>query len=87
MSKIRVLIYRLDINSLQTKTVSFVDQEKVLKEVVFSLAASMNASTENSQRKYCPRPKYFKVRNRCETKFRDFAIFWQICESLKPQNL
>ena len=64
MSKIRVLIYRLDINNLQTKTVSFMDQEKVLKEVVFSLAASMNASTENSQRKYCPRPQYFKVRKR-----------------------
>ena len=66
---------------------SFVDQEEVLKEVVFSLAASMNANTERSQRKYCPRPKYFKVRKRCETKFRDFAIFWQIRESLKPQNI
>ena len=34
-SRIRVLIYRLDIYNLQTKIVSFPDQEKLLKEVVF----------------------------------------------------
>ena len=49
----RVLIYRLDIHNLQTKTVSFPDQQKILKEVVFSLAVSMNANTKNSQIKYC----------------------------------
>ena len=36
MSKIRVLIYRHDIHSLKTKTVSFPDQEKILKEAVFN---------------------------------------------------
>ena len=38
MSKIRVLTYRFDIYNLQTKTVSFPDQEKLLKEIVLSLA-------------------------------------------------
>ena len=80
----RVFIYRLDIHNLQTKTVSFPDQEKILKEVVFSFAVSMNANTENSQIKYCPCPKYFKVRNFHETKYHNFAIFWQIRESLEP---
>ena len=41
-------MYILDIHNLQTKTVSFPDQEKILKEVMFSLAVSMNANTENS---------------------------------------
>ena len=45
MSKIRVLNLRFDIYNLQTKTVSFPDQEKLLKEVVFSLAVSMNVNT------------------------------------------
>ena len=75
MSKIRVLIYRLNIHNLQTKTVSFLDQEKILKEALFNLAVSMNANTENSQIKHCPCPKYFKVRNFCETKFCDFGFF------------
>ena len=80
-------MYILDIHNLQTKTVWFPDQEKILKEVMFSLAVSMNADTENSLIKYCPCPKYFKVRNFCETKFWDFAIFWQIRESLEPRNI
>ena len=54
MSKIRVLIHRLDIHNIQTKTVSFPDQEKFLKELVFISAVSMNANTENSQIKHCP---------------------------------
>ena len=45
MSKIRVLNLRFDIYNLQTKIVSFPDQEKLLKEVVFSLAVSMNVNT------------------------------------------
>ena len=49
-------------HNVQTKTVSFPDQGKILKGVVFSLAVSMNANTENSQIKHCPCPKYFKVR-------------------------
>ena len=61
MSKIRVLIYRLDIYHLQTKTVSFPDQEKLLKEVVFSLAVSMNANTKNLQIKQGPCPKYVAI--------------------------
>ena len=87
MSEIRVLIYRLDIHNLQTKTVSFLDQEKILKEVAFSLAVSMNVNTEYSQIKYCPCPKYFKVRNFRTAKFRDFAIFWRIHESLESWNI
>ena len=47
---------------------SFPDQKKILKEVVFNLAVSMNVNTERSQKKNCPYPKYFKV-----TKFRDLA--------------
>ena len=58
MSKIRVLIYRHDIYNLQTKIVSFPDQEKLLKEVVFNLAVSTNANTKNSQVKHWPCPKY-----------------------------
>ena len=52
---------------------SFPDQKKILKEVVFNLAVSMNVNTERSQKKNCPYPKYFKVRNFSETKFRDLA--------------
>ena len=47
-SKIRVLIYRLDLYNLQTNIVSFQDQEKLLEEVVFSLVVSMNANTKTS---------------------------------------
>ena len=61
MSKIRVLIYRIDINNLQTRIVSFPDQEKFLKEVAFSIAVSRNNNTENSQRKHCPCIKYFVI--------------------------
>ena len=61
MFKIRVLIYRLDIYNIQTKTVSFPDQEKLLNEVVFSLEVSMNAYTENSPIKHFPCPKYVVI--------------------------
>ena len=61
LSKLRVLIYRLDIYNLQTKIVSFQDQEKLL-QVVFSLAVSMNANTKNSQIKHCPCPKYLVIK-------------------------
>ena len=33
MSKIRILIYRPGLHNLQTRTVSFPDQEKVLEKV------------------------------------------------------
>ena len=52
---------------------SFPDQEKILKQLVFNLAVSMNANTGNSQIKHQPCSKYFKVRNFSETKFCDFA--------------
>ena len=61
MSKIRVLIYRLDIYNLEVKTVTFQDQEKLL-ELVFSLAVSVNANTKNSQIKHCPCPKYVMIK-------------------------
>ena len=61
MSTIRVLVYRHDIYNLQNKIVSFPDQEKLLKEVVFSLTVSMNVNTKNSQIKHCPCPKCFVV--------------------------
>ena len=64
MSKIRVLIYRLDIYNLQTNIVSFQDQEKLLEKVVFSLAVSMNTNTKNSQIKHCPCPKYVAIKRR-----------------------
>ena len=57
-SKIRLFIYRLDMYNLQTKIVSFSDQEKLYEEVVFSVAFSMNANTKKSQIKHCPYPKY-----------------------------
>ena len=41
----------------------FEDQEKLLQEVVFSLAVSMNANTKNSQIKHCPSPKYIVIKN------------------------
>ena len=47
MSKIRVLIYRIDIYNLDTKTASFPDQEKLLKVVAFNIVVSMNANTKN----------------------------------------
>ena len=57
MSKIRDLTYRLDIYNLQTKIMSFANQGKLLEEVVFSPAVSVNANTKNSQIKHCPCPK------------------------------
>ena len=58
---IKILIHRLDIYNLQTNTVSFQDQEKLL-EVVFSLAVSTNANTKNSQTKHCPCLKYIVIK-------------------------
>ena len=40
---------------------SFPDQKKLLKEVVFSLAVSINANTKNYQIKHCPCPKYVAI--------------------------
>ena len=48
IAQMKVLIYRFDINNFLSKTVLFPDQEKLLKEVVFSLAVSMNANTEKN---------------------------------------
>ena len=62
MSKIRVWIHRLDIYNLQTKIVSFQDQEKLLQEVVFSLAVSKNANTNHSQIKHCPCPHFVVIK-------------------------
>ena len=45
--KIRVLIYRLDVYNLQTKTVSFPDQKKIAKRTSVSYCSSMNANTKN----------------------------------------
>ena len=50
MSKIRNFTYRLNIYNLQIKTVSFADQEKLLKEIVLSLVFSMNVNTKNSNK-------------------------------------
>ena len=40
----------------------FQDQEKLLQEVVFSLAVSMNANTKNFQIKHYPCPKHVVVK-------------------------
>ena len=61
MSKIKVLTYKFDIYNLQTKIVSFADQEKLLKEEVFSCAVSMNGSTKNSQMKHCSCAEYIVI--------------------------
>ena len=53
----RHFIYRLDIYNLLTKIISFSDQEKLHKIVVFSLAFSMHANTKNSQIKHYSCPK------------------------------
>ena len=60
-SKVTVFIYRLDIYNLQNKIASFPDQEKLLKEVVFSLAISMNASIKNTKIKHCLCPKHVVI--------------------------
>ena len=41
---------------------SFEDQEKLLEEVVFSLAVCMNANTKNSQIKRWPCPNYIVIK-------------------------
>ena len=64
MSKIRVLVYRLDIYIVQTKLASFQDQENLLQELVFRLAVSVNADTKNSQIKHCACPKHVVIRKR-----------------------
>ena len=61
MSKIRVPTQRLDKCTLQNKTVSFLDQGKLLKEAVFSFAVSMNANTKKSQIKHWPCQKYVVI--------------------------
>ena len=61
MYKIRVLTYRFDIYNLQTKILFFPDQEKLPKEVLFSLGVSMNGNTKKSQIKHCPCPKYVVI--------------------------
>ena len=54
--------HQKDIYNSKTKIVLFHDQEKLLEEVVFSLAFFMNAKTKNSQIKHCPCPKYVVVK-------------------------
>ena len=49
MSKIRVLTYIFDKYNLHIKIVTFADQEKLLKELVFSFAVFINPKTKNSQ--------------------------------------
>ena len=44
-------------HNLQTKIMSFPDQNKLLKEVVFGLEDSINTNTINSQIKHCSCPK------------------------------
>ena len=66
MSKIRVLIYRLDIYNWQTKIVSF-----AVREVVFCLAVSMNGGSKNYQRKHCPCPKYVVILELVQFQFTD----------------
>ena len=51
---------------------SFPDQEKLLKKVVFSLAVSINANTKYSQIKHCPCPKY--------------VVKFTICTTYRPEN-
>ena len=58
MFKIRVLAYRVGIQNLQTKIVSFAGQQILLKEVLFNPAVYMNGSTKNSRIKHCPFSKY-----------------------------
>ena len=41
---------------------SFQDQGKLLEEVVFSLAVSINANIKNSQIKHCSCPKYVAIK-------------------------
>ena len=50
----RVLVYRLDRNSLQIRVVLFPEHKKMLKEMVVRIALSMNANTKNSQVKQSP---------------------------------
>ena len=71
MSKIRVLIYRLEIYNLQTKIVSFQDKKRLLQEVMFSLVVSMNANTKNSQTKPCPCPKYVVIKKAPPAQLKD----------------
>ena len=58
MSKIRVLIDRPAIYTLQTNIVLISNHKKLLGEVVFSIVVSMNPNTKKSQTKYCPYLKY-----------------------------
>ena len=60
MSKIRILIYILDVYNLQTRTVTFHDYKKLLKKVDSgqTCACTMNANTKNSQMEHWPCPKY-----------------------------
>ena len=95
IAKIRVLIYRLDIYNLQTKIVPFQDQEKLLQEVVFSLAVSMNANTKNSQIKHYPYPKYVVIKkpnlNNLQTRKKIWKmtecenLSFKICQHKKPR--
>ena len=94
MSKIRVLIYRLDIRNLQTKIVSFPDQENFLKEVAFSIGFSMNVNTENSHIKHFPCPKHLVIyrpdlynlqtRKTIGKMSKSYVLSFKICNHKKP---
>ena len=50
MSKIKILIYTLEKYNLQTRIVSFPDQENLLKEVVVKLTLFMNSNRAFSRK-------------------------------------
>ena len=93
MPKIRVLIYRLQIITYRPK-LSFSDQEKFLKEVVFSLKVSTNVNTENSQIKRCSCLKYLVIyrpdlynlqaRKTSEKMTKSWILSFKLCNYKKP---
>ena len=55
------IIYRLGIYNLQTRTLTFPDQEKLLKKVNVRYIKTLKTkklNTKNPQIKYCPCSKY-----------------------------
>ena len=61
MSKKKSILYRPDIYNLQTRTVTFPDQEKLLEKIDLRYLKTLKTkklNTKNPKTKHCPCSKY-----------------------------
>ena len=67
MPKKKSILYRPDIYNLQTRTVTFPDQDKLLEKIdlrYLKMLKTQKLNTKNPQIKHCPCSKYEDIQTR-----------------------